>query len=137
MAMTNAGVNVSSDEAVYEVTGVRPTELVEALAGSSVDLGTLVQIGDDIVFSAPRAEREETAAALDSLGATWSERARLAKIAVTGQNTPHRVLALLDAARIDSQFVSASPDAITLFVGQAEADRAQEALAEALEPARA
>jgi hypothetical protein len=135
---TEVDVRLSSDEAVYEVSAVRAAELVEALAGTDVAPGTIVQIGDDVVFSAPRSARRETGSALDGLGATWSERGRLAKLTVAGvSNPPLRVLALLDAAGVEPQFVSASPAAATVFVAQSDADRAAKALANAPEPAGA
>jgi hypothetical protein len=135
---TEVDVRLSSDEAVYEVSAVRAAELVEALAGTDVAPGTIVQIGDDVVFSAPRSARRETGSALDGLGATWSERGRLAKLTVAGvSNPPLRVLALLEAAGVEPQFVSASPAAATVFVAQSDADRAAKALANAPEPAGA
>jgi len=135
---TEVDVRLSSDEAVYEVSAVRAAELVEALAGTDVAPGTIVQIGDDVVFSAPRSARRETGSALDGLGATWSERGRLAKLTVAGvSNPPLKVLALLEAAGVEPQFVSASPAAATVFVAQSDADRAAKALANAPEPAGA
>lgn len=135
---TEVDVRLSSDEAVYEVSAVRAAELVEALAGTDVDPGTIVQIGDDVVFSAPRSARRETGSALDGLGATWSERGRLAKLTVAGaSNPPLKVLALLEAAGVEPQFVSASPAAATVFVAQGDADRAAKALANIPEPAGA
>ncbi len=135
---TEVDVRLSSDEAVYEVSAVRPADLVEALAGTAVEPGTIVQVGDDVVFSAPRSARRETGSALDRLGATWSERGRLAKITVAGvSNPPLKVLALLEAAGVEPQFVSASPAAATVFVAQGDAERAAKALTSAFEPARA
>ena len=56
--------------------------LVAALAlarGWPVSVDTIIQTDGPILFSAPLEDREETAAVLDRLGATWNEHGGLGK----------------------------------------------------------
>jgi aspartate kinase len=130
------GVTHSLDEAVYEVTGVKPAELLEALAAAAIEVDTVAQIGLDIVFSAPLADRLGTATALDHLGATWSEHNRLGNIAVVGtgfKGHPEitaRAFAALRDARVEPQFSTASPTRIGFYVPHDDVDRSVRALHE-------
>jgi aspartokinase len=132
----------SLDEAVYEVDEVKPAELFETLADASVDVDAIVQIGSGIVFSAPLADRLTTASALEGLGAVWSEHGRLARIRVEAAGTKGRtgitakVFATMREARLEPQFISASPAGISFYVPHDDVDRAVEALREAFDPAR-
>jgi len=133
-----SGVTHTLDEAVYEVDGIRPAELFEALAKAEVNVDTAAQIGSETVFSAPLADRVATAAVLDRLGATWSERDHLAKISVagTGLNSHSeiaaRTFATLRGLRVEPQFVSTSPVEIAFYVPQTEVGRVARMLQEIL-----
>ncbi|MGH3013068.1 MAG: aspartate kinase, partial [Gaiellaceae bacterium] len=48
-----SGVTHTVEEAVYEVDGVRPADLFEALAAAEVNVDTIIQMDSRIVFSAP------------------------------------------------------------------------------------
>ena len=133
-----SGVTHALDEAVYEVDGVRPVDLFEALARDEVNVDTAAQIGSETVFSAPLEDRVATAAVLDRLGATWSERDHLGKISVagTGLNThpevAARTFATLRDLRVEPQFVATSPVKIAFYVPKAEVERVVKALREGL-----
>ena len=52
-----SGVTHTVEEAVYEVEGVRPADLFEALAAAEVNVDTIIQMDSRIVFSAPVEDR--------------------------------------------------------------------------------
>jgi aspartate kinase len=133
-----SGVTHALDEAVYEVDGVSPAELFEALAKAEITVDTAAQIGSETVFSAPLGDRVATAAVLDRLGATWSERDHLAKISVVGTGLKShpdiaaRTFATLRELRVEPQFVSTSPVKIAFYVPQPEVERVVRTLHEIL-----
>ena len=59
-----SGVTHTLEEAVYRVSGTDRADLFDALADASVSVDTIIQTGDDIVFSAPIEDRAATEAAL-------------------------------------------------------------------------
>ncbi len=77
-----AGVTHSGEETIYRVEGVSPARLFEALADAQVNVDTVVQAGDEIVFSAP--DRSETDEVLDGLGVKWSSRDDLGQVSIVG-----------------------------------------------------
>src|SRR5436305_1734606 len=79
-----SGVAHTVDEAVYRVEAATRAELFEALAEAGVNVDTIIQTGDEIVFSAPLADGEETEAALDQLGTIWRRIDDVAKISLIG-----------------------------------------------------
>jgi aspartate kinase len=132
---TISAVTHSLEEAVYRVHGVTPATLFAALAERRVNVDTIVQTSTDvIVFSAALADRAATAAALDALGASWSEHDDLGKIGVVGgamEGQPGiaaRTFATLHELGIEAQFVSSSPITIAFYVPHAEVERVVEAL---------
>src|SRR5207249_8288533 len=60
-----SGVAHTFDEAVYRIRLVDRADLFDALAEAGVNVDTIIQTGDEIVFSAPLADRGEAEAALD------------------------------------------------------------------------
>jgi aspartokinase len=147
--VTVTSIGHSADEAVYEVSGAKPAELLRALAESSVAAQTVFQIGDDVVFSASLADRLPTGEALDALGAVWSERGHLGKVVVAGSELCRgelaaRALEVLRDLRLEPQFVAASSTQLSFYVPRDDVERAVEALNDAFglgkrkkEPSRA
>ena len=66
-----SGVTHTLEEAVYRVSGTDRADLFDALADAAVSVDTIIQTGDDIVFSAPIEDRAATEAALGRLDANW------------------------------------------------------------------
>ena len=134
-----AGVTHTLEEAVYQVEGASSAELFEALAESSINVDTFSQIGSRIVFSAPREDRSDTAAALDRLGARWHETEGLGKISLVGAGMKThpgiaaRAFALLRELSVEPRFVSSSPIKIAFFVPRDEVEPTVKALHERFE----
>ena len=129
-----SGVTHALDQAVYEVEGVDPAALFAAVADSAAGVDTLMQIVDNVVFSAPREDRHEIESALDGLGGRWRERDDLAKVSVVGAGMRShpaiaaRAFSALRELGIDSSYVSTSAIRIAFFVPRDEVDRAVNAL---------
>jgi aspartate kinase len=129
-----SGVTHALDQAVYEAEGVDPAALLSAVADSSAAVDTLMQISDNVVFSAPREDRHEIEAALDGLGARWREREDLAKVSVVGAGmrshpaVAARAFSTLRELGIDPSYVSTSAIRIAFYVPRNEIDRAVNAL---------
>ncbi|MDQ3875103.1 MAG: aspartate kinase [Actinomycetota bacterium] len=134
-----AAVTHEREEAVYQVDGADASALFEALAHAEVNVDTVVQIGSEIVFSAPLDDREETAKALGALGAAWSERGGLGKVSVVGAGMKShpgiaaRTFAALGQLGVEPEFVSTSPIRITFFVGMGAVEQAVRALHDTFE----
>ncbi len=64
-----SGVAHTFDEAVYRVQSVERADLFAALAEAGVNVDTIIQTGDEIVFSAPLGDRSDAQAALDRASA--------------------------------------------------------------------
>ena len=79
-----SGVTHKAAETVYRVEGVSAARLFDALAEAGVNVDTIIQTGDEIVFSAPLADERDAAAALDSAGAVRERIEGLAKISLIG-----------------------------------------------------
>ena len=126
-------------EAVYEVEGVDSTDLFAALAEAAVNVDTFIQIGADVVFSAPLGDRRETAAALDGLGAAWSQHDGLGKVSLVGAGMKShpgiaaQAFSALREASVRPRFVSTSPIKIAFFVPDADVERSVRALHETFE----
>jgi aspartate kinase len=129
-----SGVTHALDQAVYEAEGVDPAALLSAVADSAAAVDTLMQISDNVVFSAPREDRHEIEAALDGLGARWREREDLAKVSVVGAGmrshpaVAARAFSTLRELGIDPSYVSTSAIRIAFYVRRDEIDRAVNAL---------
>src|SRR4051794_8224730 len=134
-----SGVVHQREETVYRVSGTKAARLFGALADASVNVDTIVQTGDDIVFSAPVEDRPDAERALDALGANWSARDDLGKVSLVGAGMKShpgvaaKTFATLEDAGIDAPVVSTSPIKIACHVPSADVDRAVQALHAAFE----
>jgi aspartate kinase len=126
-------------ETVYRVSGTTPARLFAELAQASVNVDTIVQTSDEIVFSAPVEDRRDAARTLDGLGVEWSARDDLGKVSLVGAGMKShpgvaaKTFATLEAAGIEAPIVSTSPIKIACHVASTDVDRAVQALHEAFE----
>ena len=131
-----SGVTHTLEEAVYTVRETNPADLFEALASASINVDTIIQIGSEIVFSAPLEDRADTAATLERLGATWTERDDLGKVSIVGAGMKShpgvaaRTFGTLRNLGVDPRFVATSPIKIAFYVGHDDVERAVKALHE-------
>lgn len=134
-----SGITHTREEAVYRVETTGLAGLFAALAEASVNVDTIIQIGNEVVFSAPLEDRAETGAALDRLGPGWSETDDLGKVSVVGAGMKShpgiaaRTFATLDTLGIRPRFVATSPIKIAFYVPQEEVERTVQALHDAFE----
>jgi aspartate kinase len=134
-----SGVTHTLEEAVYEVEGAERADLFEALAAAAVNVDTIIETGNDIVFSAPLEDRAETAAALDRLGARWSAREGVGKVSVVGAGMKShpgiaaRTFAALRELGVEPQLIATSPIKIAFYVPQEDVERTVKALHDAFE----
>jgi aspartate kinase len=134
-----SGVTHTLEEAVYRVSGTDRADLFDALADASVSVDTIIQTGDDIVFSAPTEDRAATEAALGGLDANWEERADLGKVSVIGAGMKShpgiaaRTFQTLRNLGVEPDLVATSPIKIAFYVPQGDVERTVVALHEAFE----
>lgn len=134
-----SGVTHTVEEAVYEVAGVQGAELFEALADASVNVDTIIQMGPQIVFSAPLEDRPDISSALDRVGARWSEQEGLGKVSVVGAGMKShpgvaaRTFATLRDLGVEPKYVATSPIKIAFFLPHADVQRVVAALHEAFD----
>jgi aspartate kinase len=134
-----SGVTHTLEEAVYRVSGTDRADLFDALADASVSVDTIIQTGDDIVFSAPTEDRATTEAALGRLDANWEERADLGKVSVIGAGMKShpgiaaRTFQTLRDLGVEPDLVATSPIKIAFYVPQGDVERTVVALHEAFE----
>ena len=134
-----SGVTHTLEEAVYRVSGTDRADLFDALADASVSVDTIIQTGDDIVFSAPIEDRAATEAALGGLDANWEERADLGKVSVIGAGMKShpgiaaRTFQTLRDLGVEPDLVATSPIKIAFYVPQGDVERIVVALHEVFE----
>ncbi len=134
-----SGVTHTLEEAVYRVSGTDRADLFDALADASVSVDTIIQTGDDIVFSAPIEDRTATEAALGGLDANWEERADLGKVSVIGAGMKShpgiaaRTFQTLRDLGVEPDLVATSPIKIAFYVPQGDVERIVVALHEVFE----
>jgi aspartate kinase len=134
-----SGVTHTLDEAVYEVEGAAPADLFDALADKGVNVDTIIQIGEEIVFSVPLEYRAEAEDALGRLDVPWTERTELGKVSVVGAGMRShpaiaaRAFATLRDLGVEPRFVSTSPIKIAFFVPRDHVERVVRALHEAFD----
>ena len=134
-----SGVTHTLEEAVYRVSGTDRADLFDALADASVSVDTIIQTGEDIVFSAPTEDRVATEAALGRLDANWEERADLGKVSVIGAGMKShpgiaaRTFQTLRDLGVEPDLVATSPIKIAFYVPQGDVERTVVALHEAFE----
>jgi aspartate kinase len=134
-----SGVTHTVEEAVYEVDGVRPAELFEALAAAEVNVDTIIQMDSRIVFSAPVEDRRHAEEALARLGAGFAEQHGLGKVSIVGAGMKShpgvaaRTFATLRELGVEPKFVATSPIKIAFYVPQDDVERAVKGLHEAFD----
>jgi aspartate kinase len=134
-----SGVTHTLEEAVYRVSGADRAKLFDALADAAVSVDTIIQTGENIVFSAPIEDRAGTEAALARLDANWEERDDLGKVSVVGAGMKShpgiaaRTFATLRDLGVEPDLVATSPIKIAFYVPQADVERTVIALHEAFE----
>jgi len=134
-----SGVTHTLEEAVYRVSGTDRADLFDALADAAVSVDTIIQTGDDIVFSAPIEDRAATEAALGRLDANWEERDDLGKVSVVGAGMKShpgiaaRTFQTLRELGVEPDLVATSPIKIAFYVPQRDVERTVVALHEAFE----
>jgi aspartate kinase len=134
-----SGVTHTVEEAVYEVDGVSPAELFEALAAAEVNVDTIIQMDSRIVFSAPLEDRQHAEEALGRLGARFSEQLGLGKVSIVGAGMKShpgvaaRTFATVRDAGVEPRFVATSPIKIAFYLPHDDVEKAVRALHEAFE----
>ena len=132
-----SGVAHTFDEALYRVRAVDRADLFDALADAGVNVDTIIQTGDEIVFSAPLADRDDAASALERAAGSHDRIDGLAKVSIIGAGMKShpgvaaRTFATLRTIGTEPRFIVTSPIKISFFVEQAEAERTVLALHEA------
>ena len=127
------------EETVYRVQGTTAAALFGALAEANVNVDTILQSSDDVVFSAPPEDKGAATRALDSLGATWQARDDLGKVSVIGAGMKShpgvaaKTFATLESNGITPAVVSTSPIKIACHIDSAHVDTAVKALHDAFE----
>jgi aspartate kinase len=134
-----SGVTHTLEEAVYRVDDAELSELFSALAESAVNVDTIIQTADEVVFSAPLEDRGSTAAALERLGLAWTETDDLGKVSVVGAGMKShpgiaaRTFATLRDLGVRPRFVATSPIKIAFYVPHGDVERTVAALHDAFE----
>jgi aspartate kinase len=134
-----SGVTHTTEETVYRVDGVPAARLFAELAESQVNVDTILQSGEGIVFSAPTGDRPAAEAVLDRLGVDWSGRDDLGKVSLVGAGMKShpgiaaKTFAVLDGLGIQPEIVTTSPIKIACYVGAEDVERAVAALHDAFE----
>src|ERR687896_395217 len=137
-----SGITHTLDEVLYEVGNADPAVLFDEIAGAGVNVDTIVQIGDEIVFSAPIEDHADVAGALDRLDVAYRSRDDLARVSVVGAGMKShpgiaaKTFTTLDELGIETQVLSTSPIKISCHVATEDVERAVEALHEAFELGR-
>jgi aspartate kinase len=134
-----SGVTHTVEEAVYEVDGVRPADLFEALAAAEVNVDTIIQMDSRIVFSAPLEDRQHAEEALGRLGARFTEQLGLGKVSVVGAGMKShpgvaaRTFATVRDLGVEPKFVATSPIKIAFYLPHDDVEKAVRALHDAFE----
>jgi aspartate kinase len=134
-----SGVTHTVEEAVYEVEGVRPADLFEALADAEVNVDTIIQMDSRIVFSAPVEDRPNAQDALARLGAAFAEQEGVGKVSVVGAGMKShpgvaaRTFSVLRGLGVEPKYVATSPIKIAFYVPLESVERTVAALHEAFE----
>jgi aspartate kinase len=134
-----SGVAHTLDEAVYRVAAVTRADLFGALATAGVNVDTIIQVGDEIIFSAPTADAAETESALAQVGSKWERTDGLAKVSVIGAGMKShpgvaaRTFATLRELGAEARYVVTSPIKISFYVERDDAERTVLALHDAFE----
>jgi aspartate kinase len=134
-----SGVTHSIEERVYRVEGISAAALFAALADAGVNVDTVLQTGEEIVFSAPVADAGSAERALDSLEISWTARDDLGKVSLVGAGMKShpgvaaKAFATLGELGVEPQIVTTSPIKIACFVARGDVERSVRALHSAFE----
>jgi aspartate kinase len=134
-----SGVTHALDETLYRVQGLRAARLFSELAEAGVNVDTILQTGDEIVFSAPDGDHADVCAVLERCEAPWSSRDDLGKVSVVGAGMKShpgvaaKAFATLDDLGIAPEVITTSPIKIACHIPSGEVERAVEALHAAFE----
>jgi aspartate kinase len=134
-----SGVTHTTEETVYRVAGVGAAPLFAELAEAGVNVDTILQAGDEIVFSAPVTDRAAAEGALAGLSVDWTAREDLGKVSIVGAGMRSHpgiaaaAFATLDGLGIVPEIVTTSPIKIACYVGLDDVERAVGALHDAFE----
>ncbi len=134
-----SGVTHTLEEAVYRVEDADLAELFSVLAEASVNVDTIIQTADEVVFSAALEDRTTTAAALDRLGVSWSESDDVGKVSVVGAGMKShpgiaaRTFATVRDLGVKPRFVATSPIKIAFYVPHGDVERTVVALHDAFD----
>ncbi|HEY7198265.1 MAG TPA: aspartate kinase [Gaiellaceae bacterium] len=134
-----SGVTHTREEAVYTIESADLARLFASLADASVNVDTIIQTGESVVFSAPIEDRPATAEVLDALGLSWSETPDLGKVSVVGAGMKShpgiaaQTFSTLGSLGVNPRFVSTSPIKIAFYVPHDDVERTVQALHEAFD----
>jgi aspartate kinase len=134
-----SGVTHSVEERVYRVEGLSAARLFDALADAGVNVDTVVQTGDEIVFSVSESERAAAEGALEGIGVTWSAQDDLGKVSIVGAGMKShpgvaaKAFATLEELGVEPEIVTTSPIKIACFVPRDDVERSVRALHAAFE----
>jgi len=132
-----SGVTHTVGETVYRIAGVPAAALFTALADADVNVDTILQAGDDLVFSAPTKDEAVTVAVLEALDAPWSADAGLGQVSIVGAGMKSHpgvaatAFATLEENGIEPVIVTTSPIRIDCHVRRDAVERALRALHDA------
>ena len=132
-----SGVAHTVDETVYRVDGVPAATLFSALAEAAVNVDTILQTSDGLVFSASNEDADSAAAVLDGLDARWSADSELGQVSVVGAGMRSHpgvaatAFATLEKNGIEPVIVTTSPIRISCHVRRDAVERAVKALHDA------
>jgi aspartate kinase len=122
-------IRATAAEAVYSVRGVEAAALFVPLGARGVNVDMIIGVAPEIVFSAPREDRQTVASVLDGLGADWSERVDVGRVTVIGvglkthPDVVATVFRRLAELGVEPEFVSTSPIKMAFYVPEAEHER--------------
>jgi len=134
-----SGVTHTVDETVYRIDGVPPAALFSALAEADVNVDTILQTEDGLVFSAPTADDPATERVLGSLDARFTADSELGQVSVVGAGMRSHpgvaatAFATLEENGIEPVIVTTSPIRISCHVRRDAVERAVRALHDAFE----
>jgi aspartate kinase len=134
-----SGVVHTREEMVFRVTDIDAASLFAALAAAAVNVDTIVQTGNEIVFSAPTEDRTDVERSLEALDVPWSSRDDLGKVSLIGAGMKShpgiaaKTFATLKENGIEPAVVSTSPIKIACHVPVDDVEQAVKALHAAFE----
>jgi aspartate kinase len=129
-----SGVTRSVDETVYRVRDVPAAALFGALADAGINIDTILQTRDGLLFTAPTADDASTTEVLDGLAAVWSADSDLGQVSVVGAGMKSHpgvaatAFATLEEHGIEPVIVTTSPIRISCHVRRSAVEPAIRAL---------